>query len=41
MLKEEEVVLIILINIKVLLDIQKQNLSVREVLYILVKEKLI
>lgn len=41
MLKEEEVVLIILINIKVLLDIQKQNLSVKEVLYILVKEKLI
>lgn len=38
---KEEVVLIILINIKVLLDIQKQNLSVREVLYILVKEKLI
>jgi hypothetical protein len=29
------------INIKVLPDIQKQNLSVREVLYILVKEKLI
>ena len=38
---KEEVVLIILINIKVLPDIQKQNLSVREVLYILVKEKLI